>query len=501
MSELWGFQAGQQEAIQQNQKTQLFNLSMAEGEQSITEGAQNIEQQDLALKQAKQSIAQQDKALALLGQKQAARDAGGGQSADPIQKQADSLLDYADAERESGNVVAAGDAAEKATTLLTKNAEIKGKAADQSIQMFSWVQDHLPAVHDQQSLDAFKMAYQEGPGKIQPLHGAFAQMSYAQLQQNGLLDFYAKAVPAQLDKAKLAKEQADTYLSKANAKSAAFEPALKAAQARLERDQADALEKAGGAAGAKLAEGYMWERTPDGKIALDDQGYPKQRAITGSKADPNAQKPWTGREKVYTERTLSAANLAATAIENITKLPMEASTGLFGMGGTRPTGIFSATTEALRNKMSSQEVQDYNAMLAGVNRNLATVETMGMTPQGTFTSSMENLEMRPGDTYFTKLRKLAEMRQIVERGMDVPLADPAVPESIKNVARQSIDKVKKAVPFTQEDVTKLEASPKTSLEQLIKDTGVSKAVQKEGATGKSKSGKPIVFKNGQWVYQ
>ena len=76
-----------------------------------------------------------------------------------------------------------------------------------------------------------------------------------------------------------------------------------------------------------------------------------------------------------------------------------------------------------------------------------------------------------------------------------------VPESIKNVARQSIDKVKKAVPFTQEDVTKLEASPKTSLEQLIKDTGVSKAVQKEGATGKSKSGKPIVFKNGQWVYQ
>jgi hypothetical protein len=200
------------------------------------------------------------------------------------------------------------------------------------------------------------------------------------------------------------------------------------------------------------------------------------RAIKGGPKDPDAIKPWAGREKVYTERILGSANQAATAIQNITELPVSSSTGLLGIGGHSGGSLFSASFGALKNKLSDQDVQDYNVMLAGVKRNLAAIETMGLAPQGALTESMGSLELRPGDSNTTKLRKLAEMRQIVEKGMDVPLADPAIPPEIKSLATKVVDTVTKAVPYTQADVTRLQREgqkdPDMTLEELIQKRGL-----------------------------
>jgi hypothetical protein len=237
--------------------------------------------------------------------------------------------------------------------------------------------------------------------------------------------------------------------------------------------------------GGKAPAGFEWDPMKPDEL----------RPIKGGPKDPDSKKPWTGREKVYTERILGSANQAATAIQNITELPVGASTGMLGIGGHAGSSLFGASFGALKNSMSSQETQDYNVMLAGVKRNLAAIETMGLAPAGALTESMGSLEMRPGDTHMTKLRKLAEMRQIVEKGMDVPLADPAIPPEIKALANKVVDTVTKAVPYTQQDVTKLqragEKNPRMTLEELIKKQGLDQGELKKGDKFKHASGATV----------
>lgn len=195
-----------------------------------------------------------------------------------------------------------------------------------------------------------------------------------------------------------------------------------------------------------------------------------------AKGTGTQKKPWSGREKIFSERILTSANEAGKAIKNITELPVGASSGVFGVGGGPGHSLLGSAKGALTNSMSSQEVQDYNTMLAGVRRNLATIESVGLAPSGALTEGFSSLELRAGDTNLTKLRKLAEMRQIIDAGLEVQLADPAIPDSIKSVMHKVQDTVSKAVPYTQSDVTTLQRAqrrnPDLTLEQLIGQQGL-----------------------------
>src|SRR5882762_1056791 len=110
--------------------------------------------------------------------------------------------------------------------------------------------------------------------------------------------------------------------------------------------------------------GFEWD--PDKEDTL--------RPIKGGPKDTTS-KPWSGREKVFSERIVASADQASRAIENITELPVGASTGVLGVGASPGHSVYEAGRDVLRNKLSSQEVQDYGTMLAGVRRNLATIET------------------------------------------------------------------------------------------------------------------------------
>ncbi len=232
-------------------------------------------------------------------------------------------------------------------------------------------------------------------------------------------------------------------------------------KSEAEKERHDRAMESKGSGRPKAPTGFEWD--PDNPDEL--------RPIKGGPKDPNAR-PWQGREKVFSERIVTSANEAGRAIKNITELPVGASTGILGVGASPGHSIFQATKDVLRNKMSSQEVQDYGTMLAGVRRNLATIETTGLTPSGALTEGFASLELREGDTQLTKLRKLAEMRQIVDAGLEVQLADPAIPDTIKDVMHKVLDTVHEAVPYTQHDVTVLQRAqqqdPKMTLGDLVK---------------------------------
>jgi hypothetical protein len=205
----------------------------------------------------------------------------------------------------------------------------------------------------------------------------------------------------------------------------------------------------------------------------EDPDNPGQlRPIKGGPKDPMTAPPMGSREAVFLNRVLGGANQAVAAIKNITELPVGASTGVLGIGASPGHSLFSSVKGALTNEIASQDVQDYNTMLPGIERNLASIESAGLVPSNTFMGSFGKLELRQGDTQMTKLRKLAEMRQIIEKGLEPSLENPRVQPSQKELIKKIIDMTKQAVPFEHSDITRLQraqqTNPSTTLNDLIK---------------------------------
>lgn len=212
--------------------------------------------------------------------------------------------------------------------------------------------------------------------------------------------------------------------------------------------------------GLKAPTGYAWDPNDDTKLV----------PIPGGPHDPDNQAPMGSRESTYMNRVLQGAAQSAAAIHNIVQLPSGATTGFVGLGASPGHSVFQATRDAVRNSLSSQDVQTYNLATTGLHRSLATIETQGLVPPGTFTTTMQATDLRPGDTELTKLQKLAELRQIVETGLD-PLANsPRVPSQTKQYIGALINRVHDAVPFTWDDVLALsrEKDNTTTLADVIK---------------------------------
>jgi hypothetical protein len=239
---------------------------------------------------------------------------------------------------------------------------------------------------------------------------------------------------------------------------------------RHDRQQEQLALKRSGQGLPKPSAGFEWKKDAQGNVILDENGGPTETPIKGGPKDPEGSS-MSGRQAVMFTRVAASGNEAAAAIQNITELPVGASSGVLGIGGGPGHGLFSSAKGALTNEMASQDVQDYNTMLAGVKRNLATIESAGLAPSGALTENFASLELRAGDTNMTKLRKLAEMRQIVEKGLEVNLDDPHVPPPQKALVQRIIDQVKKSVPYTQSDVTMLQRAqrknPDLTLETLM----------------------------------
>jgi hypothetical protein len=209
--------------------------------------------------------------------------------------------------------------------------------------------------------------------------------------------------------------------------------------------------------------GYRW--TANGQLEF----------IPGGPADPNGSAGGAGgsRAQQMFNRVVSSGNEAAAALQNIAELPITASSGWFG-SASPGSGLLSSTKGVLAQKMSSQDVQDTKVMLAGVTRALGAIETSGLQVNGSLIKSMENVTLGEGDTNMTKLRKMAEIRQIVERGLEVNLTNPKIPEEQKGLVRSIIAQVQAAVPYTHHDITMLQQSknPKMTINDFAKKSGL-----------------------------
>lgn len=209
-----------------------------------------------------------------------------------------------------------------------------------------------------------------------------------------------------------------------------------------------------------------YERDPNNQGAL--------RPIVGGPHDPNATSAgMDSRSSVMFNRVAASANEAVTALKNIAELPVTTSTGW--LGGAQPaTTLMGSVKSVLGQKVTSQEAQDYKTMIAGVSRSLSTIETAGLAPNGSITHSMDSITLNEGDSQLTKLRKLAETRQIIEKGIEPNLSNPKLAPAQRELINRIISDVQSAIPFTQHDITKLQQSknPNATLMDFAKQTGL-----------------------------
>lgn len=225
---------------------------------------------------------------------------------------------------------------------------------------------------------------------------------------------------------------------------------------------ARALENAGETPFMKEAAQLYGKDTPEYKQALKDH-LAKQSSSPGGTGGQMGS-----REAVYVNRALSSANMAVGDLANVARGPITQSTGIFG-GRSQGPSLLDATREQLANKITSQEAQVYNVKVAGIQRNLATLESQGLAPSGSLTHQMDTVVFKETDTNLTKAYKLAETRQIVDRAMDVIVNNDRAPQTAKDMAAKIQAQTAKAVPFTIEDLDSLQTSknPKASLRDFV----------------------------------
>jgi hypothetical protein len=194
----------------------------------------------------------------------------------------------------------------------------------------------------------------------------------------------------------------------------------------------------------------------------------------GNYAFTDARSPVMGaREAVFFNRIVGGAKNAQQTIENIVKLPVGASAGVLGIGSKPGDSMWKAGVDTLRNTVSEQTVQTYNTMIAGLDANLAQIEGHGLATSDSFRGQYDRLALREGDTEFTRLRKLAEMAQTIESGLDPYLNNPRIPPQQRQYIQEVIAAVRRTIPFTHGDVAALETAPGVvTLGDLIRNKGL-----------------------------
>lgn len=226
-----------------------------------------------------------------------------------------------------------------------------------------------------------------------------------------------------------------------------------------------------------------YERDPKTNGLRPMQGGPYDPKSPNYRPPKGAQSqaPLGSREEAYLHRTLNSANQALQGAKNIMDLPITTKT--LGIESEGP-GLMNASKRWLTTKLTDQDIQDYDTMRAGIDRSLATLEASGLAPPGSLTGSMgKSTTINVGDTQLTKLRKMAELRQIAVASLEPNLADPRVPKEQKDYIKQLVDGFKTSIPFTQEDITKLEkaqrSNPNATLADVAKQKGLGTGVPQD----------------------
>ena len=244
------------------------------------------------------------------------------------------------------------------------------------------------------------------------------------------------------------------------------------------------------------------------QIAQMEANTKRELAVLSAslKAATATDKPLTGREARYADTVAIAGNEAIAGINNIINLPKEVTGGFWGSGLPKMqggTGMFEAPIGALKNSLTPESVQRYNAEITNIGKNYSRILSGGLQASVSDMDSFEKqFRINENDKPLTALTKLAQMRQTFERAAEIKLNSASTPKEQKALWEDWLGQVKESIPLSVNDINKIaNTRDKTKTFKQVLDETKKSVTSQEGKEAVSKSGKPIVFKNGKWEYK
>jgi len=159
-----------------------------------------------------------------------------------------------------------------------------------------------------------------------------------------------------------------------------------------------------------------------------------------------------GKESPAASRVVQAFTQASDALTNIARLPITTTGPMFQQ--KQFNSLLTAPLSALNQEMSDTTSQKMQTRMVGVARSLASLESGGAATGlvGLANSIESGVAIPAGAKLDVAMDKLAEMRRIVESSSEAQLSDKNLSEDRKNLIRSKLELVRKAIPFTQEQL-------------------------------------------------
>lgn len=211
-----------------------------------------------------------------------------------------------------------------------------------------------------------------------------------------------------------------------------------------------------GPGGLKTPNNFMPNPAFDASLPMSVENPPFV-PIPGSPADPNAPAPAGSRESVFNERMFLSAAQTIPDVTNLMLLPATANTGVMGIGSRPGDSIVQSSVDALRNTLSGEVVRSFERQAGQLARGLAWMEANGLAPsEAVIQSYKDGYTLRPGDSGFDAMLMFANVRQTVEQMAQVKLANPRIPQVMKQELIKLRDQLRAAIPFLPQDVITLQ---------------------------------------------
>lgn len=138
-------------------------------------------------------------------------------------------------------------------------------------------------------------------------------------------------------------------------------------------------------------------------------------------------------------------------LQNITDLPAESTSGIFG--GKTAGSLFTAPVEAAANTLTSDSVQRYNSEMGGLGNHLAWMVSGGLSPSVSVQEKFDSiLKIKEGDSQATVLTKLARARQEAENVLAVKMKSRLMSPEMKEMLKGLDEDLQKTIPFTVKEV-------------------------------------------------
>ena len=169
----------------------------------------------------------------------------------------------------------------------------------------------------------------------------------------------------------------------------------------------------------------------------------------------------------------SSSELVGEA-RNLMELPSTAVAGIFqGVQSVPANQLGEAMKRSLANKLTPEESTDLATSFQGVARSLATIEAQGRaTGLVGLTGMSQGLMPQTGDTTGNVLRKMATLRQIMERNIDAIEASPNASAEQKKLLKNLRAEMATVIPFTVSEVNKLQHGDAETVMQAAKKFGL-----------------------------